>query len=288
MRQTQSSIARSGSSSVSAYAGSRRARPFLAAFLCVIALAAVQPAAAQVDDSYHPPAGGGGGGFDDQIRRQGGVASGASCGCTSVQRPRRAGRSARRGQWRRAGGGGEGLRGTQRQGTVAPIPIAIPAFLGDDPKLSADISQRRRDPISRGRACFSRSTRPPIWRIFATSMRCRASPIGARSAPKLWRSDASAGGRRAPYRRIPFVGRGDRQAAGRPAVLDWRAELATCRPYGRRPDLRAADGRKGLFRHARRVRRRDGPEGQAHQAARHHGSGRRQRAAAVRRARSWC
>jgi len=34
-----------------------------------------------------------------------------------------------------------GLRGTQRQGTIAPIPIAIPAFLGDDPRLAADISQ---------------------------------------------------------------------------------------------------------------------------------------------------
>lgn len=34
-----------------------------------------------------------------------------------------------------------GLRGTQRQGTIAPIPIAIPSFLGADPKLAADISQ---------------------------------------------------------------------------------------------------------------------------------------------------
>jgi TolB protein len=37
-------------------------------------------------------------------------------------------------------GGGGGLRGTQRQGTIAPIPIAIPAFFGDDPNLAADIS----------------------------------------------------------------------------------------------------------------------------------------------------
>jgi len=34
----------------------------------------------------------------------------------------------------------QGLTGTQRQGTIAPIPIAIPNFLGDDPKLAADIS----------------------------------------------------------------------------------------------------------------------------------------------------
>lgn len=33
-----------------------------------------------------------------------------------------------------------GLRGTQRQATIAPIPIAIPAFVGIDPKLGSDIA----------------------------------------------------------------------------------------------------------------------------------------------------
>ena len=33
------------------------------------------------------------------------------------------------------------LRGTQTQGTIAPIPIAIPDFSGADPKLAADISE---------------------------------------------------------------------------------------------------------------------------------------------------
>ena len=33
-----------------------------------------------------------------------------------------------------------GLTNTQRQGTLAPIPVAIPVFLGDDPKLAADIA----------------------------------------------------------------------------------------------------------------------------------------------------
>ncbi len=35
---------------------------------------------------------------------------------------------------------GGGLRGTQRQGTIAPIPIAIPAFVGADPQLAADVA----------------------------------------------------------------------------------------------------------------------------------------------------
>ena len=33
------------------------------------------------------------------------------------------------------------LRGTQTQGTIAPIPIAIPDFSGADPRLAADISE---------------------------------------------------------------------------------------------------------------------------------------------------
>lgn len=32
------------------------------------------------------------------------------------------------------------LQGTQTQGTIAPIPIAVPLFLGDDPQLAGDIS----------------------------------------------------------------------------------------------------------------------------------------------------
>ncbi|MEQ1673223.1 MAG: hypothetical protein ABL893_20425, partial [Hyphomicrobium sp.] len=32
------------------------------------------------------------------------------------------------------------LQGTQTQGTIAPIPIAVPLMLGDDPQLANDIS----------------------------------------------------------------------------------------------------------------------------------------------------
>ncbi len=40
----------------------------------------------------------------------------------------------------RAQDGEGGLRGTQRQATIAPIPIAITQFTGDDLKLAADVS----------------------------------------------------------------------------------------------------------------------------------------------------
>jgi len=32
------------------------------------------------------------------------------------------------------------LKGTQTEGTIAPIPIAVPLFVGDDPKLAANVS----------------------------------------------------------------------------------------------------------------------------------------------------
>lgn len=34
----------------------------------------------------------------------------------------------------------DGLRGTQREGTIAPIPIAIPQFLGEDQRFAAEIT----------------------------------------------------------------------------------------------------------------------------------------------------
>jgi TolB protein len=33
-----------------------------------------------------------------------------------------------------------GLRGTQREGTIAPIPIAVPEFLGDDPQFALEVA----------------------------------------------------------------------------------------------------------------------------------------------------
>jgi TolB protein len=34
----------------------------------------------------------------------------------------------------------EGLKGTQREGTIAPIPVAIPEFMGDDPRFAAGVT----------------------------------------------------------------------------------------------------------------------------------------------------
>ena len=40
----------------------------------------------------------------------------------------------------RGGGDSDGLRGTQREGTIAPIPIAIPEFLGEDQRFASEIT----------------------------------------------------------------------------------------------------------------------------------------------------
>ena len=109
--------------------GKRLRSPWRAALLGMLAVAAalVTPAAAQrPDDSYKGPAGGGG--LDAQMRQfepappppaaGGGAGGGLRGGSTA----------------------GGGLQGRQTQGTIAPIPIAVPFFLGPDPKLSADIA----------------------------------------------------------------------------------------------------------------------------------------------------
>ena len=40
----------------------------------------------------------------------------------------------------RSAGSEGGLRGTQREGTIAPIPIAVPEFLGEDPQFALEVS----------------------------------------------------------------------------------------------------------------------------------------------------
>lgn len=102
-----------------------------ARLLCAAALAIFMPLGAMAqkgtDDSYKGPPPDGGGGLNQQLKNlSGGQPAAPGAG---------------------SGGGGYstatpegGLRGTQRQGTIAPIPIAIPEFTGDDPKLAADIS----------------------------------------------------------------------------------------------------------------------------------------------------
>lgn len=106
--------------------GITRGRALLLGVLAVLAFALpVAPASAQrPDDSYKGPSAGGG--LDSQLRQ--------------FEAPPRA-PGGGGGGGGISGGSAGGLQGRQTQGTIAPIPIAIPFFLGPDPKLSADIAE---------------------------------------------------------------------------------------------------------------------------------------------------
>ncbi len=173
-----------------------------------------------------------------------------------------------------------GLRGTQSQGTIAPIPIAIPEFLGDDPQMGVEISNIV---AGRSRALGSVPAAQPLVVSRADSRHQRRAAF-SRLAPSrrrcARRRSRRQGARWTLDRRIPPLGSGNGQADVRPAIRSQRPELAPRRPSYRRSDLRAPDRRKRLLRHARRLHRRDRHQGKAHQAPGHHGSGRRQRAPA--------
>lgn len=108
------------------------ARVLAPAALMSLVLTSSPAAAQRADDSYKGPAPPSG--FDSQAGMQ----------RPAAPPPRRNG-GGDVGPPPSAGGGvgaspEGGLRGTVRQGTIAPIPIAIPEFEGDDPKLAADIA----------------------------------------------------------------------------------------------------------------------------------------------------
>ena len=85
----------------------------------------------------------------------------------------------------------QGLRGTQRQGTIAPIPIAIPEFAGD-PQLGRDIADVVVNdlagsglfvPLDRG-SFLERNINPNVMPTFAnwTPLRAQALAVGSVSA----------------------------------------------------------------------------------------------------------
>jgi len=125
-------------------AGARAGREWMARLAALAAaglvVLAAGPPAGAVDDAYRPPQDGGaaGGSFGDQLRQQGydvpppPPPSGGGAAGGPNEGGYRGGPN--------DGLSGGGLRGTQRQGTVAPIPIAIPSFTGDDAQLANDVA----------------------------------------------------------------------------------------------------------------------------------------------------
>ncbi len=103
-------------------------RSFALGLIAALIVSLAAPAAfARDDDSYKGPSTGGG--LDDQLREMEPQAP-----------PPAASPGLRSRDAAPAAAGGGGLRGRVTEGTIAPIPIAIPVFLGPDPKLAADVA----------------------------------------------------------------------------------------------------------------------------------------------------
>ncbi|MFA5948709.1 MAG: Tol-Pal system beta propeller repeat protein TolB [Hyphomicrobium sp.] len=126
-------------------------RRLVGALLLAVSAVGLAPTAVfaqRPDDSYRGPAPTGG--LDGQLKNQGYQAPPQQRYEAPPQpqryeappQPQQGGGAAPQGGLSGGGGGeGGGLHGTQRQGTVAPIPIAIPLFLGDDPQLGGEIAR---------------------------------------------------------------------------------------------------------------------------------------------------
>lgn len=110
-------------------------RPLSASLIALsLAIGGGAAHAQRPDDSYKGPAPASGG-LGNQMRQMQGLPPAAPP-------PPAAGNAGDAGAAQPGGslGARGGLRGTQSQGTIAPIPIAIPDFLGEDPQLSLDIT----------------------------------------------------------------------------------------------------------------------------------------------------
>ncbi len=99
-------------------------------FLLTGFLFAILPVASfaqgKADDSYKGPAATGG--FNEQL------------GVKPPPAPAQAAPGAPPSTSQGAAAPGGGVRGSQTEGSIAPIPIAIPLFLGDDPQLAGEIA----------------------------------------------------------------------------------------------------------------------------------------------------
>ncbi len=230
----------------------------LALIAALLAAFFAAPAAAQrLDDSYKGPTQGGG--LDSQLRQM------------SLRRRYLRGRG--RAMRRRLPAAV--CRAGRRRARLRRFRLRFRCFWGPTPS-SPTTSPTSSPPTSITPVCSSRSTA----RSFLEQVR------DVNAAPRFpdWRSiraDALVVGRvgLGPDGRIVAEFRLWDVAAGKQltgqrfatSAQNWRR----VGPHHRRSGLPAAHWREGLLRHARRLRRRDGAEAEARQAARDHGPGRR-------------
>ena len=167
-------------------------RSFALGLIAALIVSLAAPAAfARDDDSYKGPSTGGG--LDDQLREMEPQAP-----------PPAASPGLRSRDAAPAAAGGGGLRGRVTEGTIAPIPIAIPVFLGRRSRTRGRYRRRGRSRSSDARGFFGRSTaqsfleqvrdvnaapRFPDWR----SIHADALVVGPSSMAATARSALSSG-----------------------------------------------------------------------------------------------
>ena len=156
-----------------------------------------------------------------------------------------------------------------------PVSIAVTPFAGDDGAekiggvvgndFARSIFLLPVNPSSFPEAVANPDERPNVDAWKGNQRAVRADRAGAQAR------------RRACHRAVPAVGRRDRRAGGGRAVHLRSRERPARRAHDCRLGVLPHHRREGLLRFARRVRRRERPEGEAPQAARGDGHGRRQR-----------
>ena len=165
-----------------------------------------------------------------------------------------------------------------------PIPIAIPEFIGLDPKMATDVANVVAADLKRSGLFRILDPQAFIDRTRDPAQTPRMADWKAIGAEALVLGAIN----RSPDGRLQAIFRGydvnsEQNKVGKQLTTNlqnWRrlGHLIADEIY------REVHGREGLLRHPHRLRRRERPQAKAHQAPGHHGSGRLQPAAAESRA----
>ena len=164
------------------------------------------------------------------------------------------------------------------QGTLKPIPIAIPEFAGEDERFAVELSNVVAADLERSGLFQPLNRESFIQRLADHNATPRFSDWRAINAQALvvGRAGRAGDGRLAAEFRLWDVLSG-RQLAGQRLAVG-RANGAASAILIADQIYRALDRGERLFRHPDRLHRRDRSQGSPQQAPGHHGPGRRQRA----------
>ena len=145
------------------------------------------------------------------------------------------------------------------QGTVKPMPIALPDFVGGTPndgEVARNVTQVITANLKRSGLFAPIDQAAYIERITNIDTLPRFPGVAHHRRPGAGDRPHHTAERRPPQDRVPAVGRGVGGATHRPAILHRRRQLAPHRAHHLGRGLSASHRRDGLFRQPRGVRRR--------------------------------